>query len=320
MALVDVDEVLVDPAVGLGAVGVEGLAVGAATDVLHLADAAPLGLGTAVPEAGGEPGLPEVGRLDEVVVDADDLRERGGAAEPRGGVVDQISHGDSSVAANGMRGANWSSWARTSGQRPGPDAQDHLGHAQPGVVLELALAGDGAERDHAQGSRVTPRLFGQLAQARQGLAQPAAADGEPAVGVGGDGGEDGLPGAPADQRAHAGLLHRLGPRPGRPEVDELAVELGLLARPDRLHRRQVLAHDEPATAEVDAVILRLGPVPADAHAQRDPPTREMVEGRNRLARTMGSCWAASKIPVPSPIRLVTAAAVAKATRGSRQRL
>ena len=48
VALVDVDEVLVDPAVGLRPVGVERLPVGAATDVLHLADAAPLHLGAPV--------------------------------------------------------------------------------------------------------------------------------------------------------------------------------------------------------------------------------------------------------------------------------
>ena len=44
VALVDVDEVLVDPAVGLRAVGVEGLLVGAAADVAHRADAAALDL------------------------------------------------------------------------------------------------------------------------------------------------------------------------------------------------------------------------------------------------------------------------------------
>ena len=60
VTLVDVDEVLVDPAVGLRAVGVEGLPVGAAADVLHLADAAPLDVRAAVAEAGRQPGLPEV--------------------------------------------------------------------------------------------------------------------------------------------------------------------------------------------------------------------------------------------------------------------
>src|SRR6185437_4472729 len=73
--LVDVDEVLVDPAVGLGPVRVEGLAVGTATDVLHLADAPALDARTGLAELGGQPGLPDVRRLDDVVVDTDDLRQ-----------------------------------------------------------------------------------------------------------------------------------------------------------------------------------------------------------------------------------------------------
>jgi hypothetical protein len=51
MTLVDVDEVLVDPAVGLGTAGVESLAVGAAAEVLHVADAAALGLRAAFAKA-----------------------------------------------------------------------------------------------------------------------------------------------------------------------------------------------------------------------------------------------------------------------------
>jgi hypothetical protein len=77
VALVDVDEVLVDPAVGLLAVGVEGLLVGAAAHVAHAADAAAFDLGPLVPELGGEPPLPDVGRFDDVVVDADDPGELG---------------------------------------------------------------------------------------------------------------------------------------------------------------------------------------------------------------------------------------------------
>ena len=46
VTLVDVDEVLVEPAVGLGPVGVEGLLVAAAAGVLHLPDAAPLDVGS----------------------------------------------------------------------------------------------------------------------------------------------------------------------------------------------------------------------------------------------------------------------------------
>jgi hypothetical protein len=78
VALVDVDEVLVHPAVGLGrGVGVEDLLVGAAADVAHAGDAPALDAGAAVAVAGGQPALPHVGRLDDVVVDADDLGDHG---------------------------------------------------------------------------------------------------------------------------------------------------------------------------------------------------------------------------------------------------
>ena len=89
VALVDVDEVLVDPAVGLGAVGVEGLLVLAAAGVAHVADAAALDLGAAVAELLGQPGLPEVRRLDDVVVDADDLGQL-----PAGGSARGVAIGD----------------------------------------------------------------------------------------------------------------------------------------------------------------------------------------------------------------------------------
>ena len=118
MTLVDVDEVLVDPAIGLGAVGVEGLAVGPPADVLHVADAAALGLRAPVAKARREPGVPQVRRLDDVVVDADDLGERRRTPAPWGGVVEEIGHGCSSVAANGTSGANDSSSVRTD--RSGP--------------------------------------------------------------------------------------------------------------------------------------------------------------------------------------------------------
>src|SRR5580704_13810804 len=97
MALVDVDEVFVDPAVSLRPVGVECLPVAAAPNVLHLPDATPLDTGSPVTEFGRQPGLPHVGWFDHVVIDADDFRQRGGAAHPRCGV----SHDLSSFSANG---------------------------------------------------------------------------------------------------------------------------------------------------------------------------------------------------------------------------
>src|SRR5205823_2817712 len=70
VALVDVHEIAEDPTVGLWSVRVEGLLVGAAADVLHRADAAALDARATVAPTRREPGLPEVGRLDDVVVDA----------------------------------------------------------------------------------------------------------------------------------------------------------------------------------------------------------------------------------------------------------
>src|SRR5688572_33079218 len=75
MALVDVHEVLVDPAVGSRALVVEGLLVRAPADVAHLADAAPLHSQAALTEPLGQPGLPYIRRLHHVVVDADDPGE-----------------------------------------------------------------------------------------------------------------------------------------------------------------------------------------------------------------------------------------------------
>nr|WP_283247024.1 NAD-dependent epimerase/dehydratase family protein [Parafrankia sp. CH37] len=92
---VDVDEVLVHPAVGLRAVVVERLPVVAAADVLHAPDAAPLDAGAGVTQPGGQPALPQVGRLHDVIVDADDprqLTERvGGLTERVGGLVEGAS-------------------------------------------------------------------------------------------------------------------------------------------------------------------------------------------------------------------------------------
>ena len=74
--LVGVDEVFVDPAIDLDrGVLVEVLDIVGCADIVDLADATPLHLWPAVLEPGGEPMLPDVGRLDHVVVDADQLRD-----------------------------------------------------------------------------------------------------------------------------------------------------------------------------------------------------------------------------------------------------
>src|SRR5680860_596837 len=61
VALVDVDEILVDPAVRLRAVGIEALLVGPATDVAHRPDPSSFDARAPLAESLGEPGLPEVG-------------------------------------------------------------------------------------------------------------------------------------------------------------------------------------------------------------------------------------------------------------------
>ena len=88
MALVDVDEVAEDPAVGGAAVVGELLLVRAAADVLQVADAAPLGPGAAVAVLRRQPGLEEVGRLEQpdrfvFTVAANLLRDRAKRAARR---------------------------------------------------------------------------------------------------------------------------------------------------------------------------------------------------------------------------------------------
>ena len=77
----------------------------------------------------------------------------------------------------------------------------------------------------------------------------------------------------------SGLLHRLGPRPDALEVDELAVEGGLVVRPDLAHRQHALAHDREAPRRVGAVVAHLLEVPAGADAELEAPAGEVVERR-----------------------------------------
>ena len=86
-----------------------------------------------------------------------------GVVLPSRGVVSsmQVGHGCSSVAANGRSGASDSSSARTDALVAGPDPEHHLGDAEAGVVLQLALVGDGPEGDDGEGGRIAPGLLGQ---------------------------------------------------------------------------------------------------------------------------------------------------------------
>ena len=136
----------------------------------------------------------------------------------------------------------------------------------------------------------------QLGRVAPGLARPApcrrgmaAARPLPPMGIqpsalSDHGREHRVVGSAADEGAHPRLLHRLGPGPRRAEVDELAVVLGLVGRPDGLHGRQVLAHDVVAPGPVDAVVLGLGAVPAEPDPERDPPAAEVVERGHLLGQ------------------------------------
>jgi hypothetical protein len=78
------------------------------------------------------------------------------------------------------------------------------------------------------------------------------------------------------------LLNRLWPRPERVEVDELAVVLGLVPGPDRLHRLDPLAHQRKPRPGVRAVRLHLLPVPAGADAEQEAPAGDPVDRRHLL--------------------------------------
>src|SRR5205085_6379015 len=65
------------------------------------------------------------------------------------------------------------------------------------------------------------------------------------------------------------LLHGLGPGPQRVEVDELAVILGDVLRPDRLHGLDLLFQPLEPGGEVRPVVLHLFPVPAPTDPEQE---------------------------------------------------
>src|SRR6184192_3727222 len=76
------------------------------------------------------------------------------------------------------------------------------------------------------------------------------------------------------------LLHGLREAPDRIEVDELAVILGALVLPDRLHGLDPLAQEPPARLEVRAVVRHLLDVPPGADAENGATVGEGVEARD----------------------------------------
>ena len=87
---------------------------------------------------------------------------------------------------------------------------------------------------------------------------------------------------PTDRDRRVRLLHRLRPEPYRIEVDMLPVELGDLLRPDRLHRKHMLAQHLPAPRRVDAMVAHLRLVPPGADPERHSTARNDIEGGDCL--------------------------------------
>ncbi len=84
-------------------------------------------------------------------------------------------------------------------------------------------------------------------------------------------------------------LGRLGVGPDRVEIDHLAVILGLLLGPQRLHRQDALAHQPEAGVVAGAVVFHFLDVPAAADPEDDAAAGELVEagdafrGNDRIA-------------------------------------
>src|SRR5206468_2072482 len=72
------------------------------------------------------------------------------------------------------------------------------------------------------------------------------------------------------------LAMRLGPRPDRIELGELAVIGRLVLGPDCLHGPHVVAHPVEAVGELDAVIVHLVLVPARADAEDEAAVLERL--------------------------------------------
>ena len=109
----------------------------------------------------------------------------------------------------------------------------------------------------------------------------AQGDRQPTVAVVDDAVEGPL-GLRAEQDVGAVLLDRLGVAPDRVEVDELAVELGLVLRPEFSPGEHDLAGHLPAVLEVPAVILELFRVPTRADAENQAAAGDHVEGCSRF--------------------------------------
>ena len=78
------------------------------------------------------------------------------------------------------------------------------------------------------------------------------------------------------------FLLRLGIEPDRIEIDEFAVELRFLLRPQRLHREHALAQELEARVVTRAMILHFLDVPAPADGEHEASAGELIEASYRL--------------------------------------
>ncbi len=62
------------------------------------------------------------------------------------------------------------------------------------------------------------------------------------------------------------------------------MELGPVLAPERLHAQDVLASDGAPAAEIDPVVLRLRPVPAESDSYYHPAGRQVVQRRDLLGQ------------------------------------
>src|SRR5262245_29417108 len=80
------------------------------------------------------------------------------------------------------------------------------------------------------------------------------------------------------------LADWFGPGPDRVEVDELAVILGFVLRPDLLHRQHAFAQQLPADRVAGAVVLHLLDVPTTPDAEDEPAVGEVVDAGDLLCQ------------------------------------
>ena len=83
------------------------------------------------------------------------------------------------------------------------------------------------------------------------------------------------------------------------EVDEVAVELGIGAGPQRPHVGDILVVAGPTPLPRDAQRVELLLEPADAEAELDPPPDSWSSVASSLASTSGLRWGTMRMQLPS---------------------